>query len=155
ADRRPAVQEFMIVGDDGLHRRLLQHDLRQPDVIRIGALPRRRAPGQHARRLVVPGEEIGRDGGSGNVVPITLLVRWTWPNELGLSRSTTCPLSHGDRVRARGVCLTGSLQPLTPTLSLWERGLLCRRRGLPFRFYRSPPGTDDLHAWAVAFFSRF
>ena len=39
-DRRPQAQEFAIIARDRRHRRLLQHDLGQPDVIGIGRLRR-------------------------------------------------------------------------------------------------------------------
>ena len=59
-DRRPARQEFGVIGPDRLHGGLLQHDLRQPDPVGIGALARARPPRQHAAVAVVPGEQIGR-----------------------------------------------------------------------------------------------
>ena len=59
-DRRPARQEARVVGRDRAHRRLLQHDLGEPDPIGIGRLPRRRAPGQDATMAVVPGEQCCR-----------------------------------------------------------------------------------------------
>jgi hypothetical protein len=58
-DAREARHEALEIG---LHRRdrgLLQHDLRDPDAVRIGALARQRAPGQDAAMAVIPGEEIG------------------------------------------------------------------------------------------------
>ena len=60
---RPARQEFRVIRPDRLHGGLLQHDLRQPDVIGIGPLARRGAPRQMAAMPVVPGEQrrgIGR-----------------------------------------------------------------------------------------------
>ena len=37
---RKALHEALEVGNDGLHLCLLQHDLRDPDAIRVGLLPR-------------------------------------------------------------------------------------------------------------------
>ena len=54
---RPERKEFAVVTRDRLHRRLLQHDLRQPDMIGIGAAALRRAPRQGAAVDVVPGEQ--------------------------------------------------------------------------------------------------
>ena len=56
-DGRPAGEEAQVEGDDGFDRRLLQHDLAEPDAVGIGALARRHAPGQVAALLVVPGEQ--------------------------------------------------------------------------------------------------
>ena len=59
-DRRPARQEPRVIRRDGLDRRLLQHDLGQPDAVGSVRCARPRAPRQHARVPVVPGEKIGR-----------------------------------------------------------------------------------------------
>ena len=56
-DGRPAGKEAQVEGDDGFDRRLLQHDLAEPDAVGVGALARRHAPGQVAALLVVPGEQ--------------------------------------------------------------------------------------------------
>ena len=40
-DRRPAREEAQVVGDDGLDRRLLQHDLAEPDAVGVGTPPGR------------------------------------------------------------------------------------------------------------------
>ena len=61
-DRRPALEEPRVIGRDRLHRGLLQHDLGQPDPVRIGRLARPRAPRQHAAMPVVPGEQRARVG---------------------------------------------------------------------------------------------
>ena len=42
------------------HRRLLQHDLREPDPVGIDRIARLRPPRQNAPMAVVPGEEIAR-----------------------------------------------------------------------------------------------
>ena len=55
----PAFEESRVVRRDGPDGRLLQHDLGQPDVIRVRALARRRAPRQLAAMAVVPGEQDG------------------------------------------------------------------------------------------------
>ena len=55
----PARQEARIIGRDGLDRGLLQHDLGEPDPVRIGALAGRRPPRQFPAVAVVPGEEGG------------------------------------------------------------------------------------------------
>ena len=60
---RPARQEFRVIRPDRLHGGLLQHDLRQPHVVRVGPLARRGTPRQMAAMPVVPGEQrrgIGR-----------------------------------------------------------------------------------------------
>ncbi len=57
---RPARDEAEKIGRDRLHGGLLQHDLGQPDAIRIGGLAAQRAPRQLAAVAVVPGEQRGR-----------------------------------------------------------------------------------------------
>ena len=69
ANARPARDEALEIGRDGLHRRLLQHDLRKPHAIGIGAdaeapLLRADAPGKTARMAVVPGEQARRTRGA-------------------------------------------------------------------------------------------
>src|SRR6185312_16394553 len=54
---RPEREKFAVVACDRLHRRLLQHDFAQPDAVGIGALAPGRPPRQHARMLVVPGQQ--------------------------------------------------------------------------------------------------
>ena len=66
-NRRPAGQETRIIRRDGLHGRLLQHDLRQPDAVRLRPFALARPPSLHAPRqhpgvAVVPGQEVGRIG---------------------------------------------------------------------------------------------
>ncbi len=53
----PAFDEAAEVGTDRRHRGLLQHDLAEPDAIRIGPFARRRAPRQVAAPTIVPGEQ--------------------------------------------------------------------------------------------------
>src|SRR5262249_44348649 len=50
------------IWSDGLHRGLLQHDLGQPDPIRIRLFAAPRAPRQDAGVPVVPGKQISRLG---------------------------------------------------------------------------------------------
>ena len=61
-DRREALQEALVEGLHGRNRRLLQHDLRQPDAIGIGRRAGLGAPGQVAAVPVVPGEKLARFG---------------------------------------------------------------------------------------------
>ena len=61
-DRRPALQKARKIRPDGCHRRLLQHDFRQPDAVGIGALTLARTPGQHPRMGIVPGQQLARGG---------------------------------------------------------------------------------------------
>ena len=56
-DGRPAGEEAQIEGDDGFDRRLLQHDLAEPDAVGVGALARRHAPRQVTALLVIPSEQ--------------------------------------------------------------------------------------------------
>ena len=56
-DGRPALEEAAEVVADRGHGGLLQHDLRQPHVIGIGAFPGRGAPRQGATMSVVPGKQ--------------------------------------------------------------------------------------------------
>jgi hypothetical protein len=55
-DRRKAREEALVVGEDHLHPRLLQHDFGKPDPIRVA----RAAPGEVAVVPVEPAEEILR-----------------------------------------------------------------------------------------------
>jgi len=57
ADARPALEEFGVIGQNRADPRLLQHDLGEPDPIRIRALAGARAPRQLAAMPVVPGEQ--------------------------------------------------------------------------------------------------
>ena len=61
---RPMLKEAAEIGADSGDRRLLQHDFRQPDGIRVGRHAARRAPREIAGVAVVPGEE--RGGGRGS-----------------------------------------------------------------------------------------
>ena len=63
-DRGPARQEGLEIGLHRRHRRLLQHDLAEPDAVGIGRLARQRPPGQPAPMAVVPGEQPRGDAGS-------------------------------------------------------------------------------------------
>ena len=56
-DRGKPAYEGFIIGYDGGDGRLLQHDLAEPDPVRIGRPPRDGAPGQVAAMTVVPGEQ--------------------------------------------------------------------------------------------------
>src|SRR6202034_1316608 len=58
----PARQKARVIGPDRLDCGLLQHDFGQPDAIRIGALPRPRAPGQLAAMAVVPSQQVHGPG---------------------------------------------------------------------------------------------
>ena len=58
-DVREAGEERLVVGLDGLHRRLLQHDLGDPD----RDTGRRSAPGQVAAMAAIPGEQAAAQGG--------------------------------------------------------------------------------------------
>src|SRR4029077_13517647 len=55
---RPAGKKIAKVRTDGRDRRLLQHDLAEPDMIRVGALAGLRPPGQAPAVAVIPGEEL-------------------------------------------------------------------------------------------------
>src|SRR5688572_3116461 len=57
AHRRPAPQERLVIGLYRRHRGLLQHDLAQPDMIRIGGLSGPGAPRQAPPMPVVPGQQ--------------------------------------------------------------------------------------------------
>ena len=64
SDRRPFLDEFAEIRLYRLDRRLLQHDFRKPDMVRIGPdacseIARRYAPGQVAMVGVVPAEQAG------------------------------------------------------------------------------------------------
>ena len=61
-DGRKAVEEALVERLDRRDRRLLQHDLGQPDPIGIGGLAGPGAPRQVAPVAVVPGEKIGGFG---------------------------------------------------------------------------------------------
>src|SRR5205085_1093287 len=61
-NRWPAVREGLEIGPDGLNRRLLQHDLGQPDAVGIARLPRKGPPWQASTVTVVPGQEIAGVG---------------------------------------------------------------------------------------------
>ena len=67
--RRPARQEPLIIGRDRFDRGLLQHDLGQPDAVRIGCLAGQCAPRQATAMTVIPGEQGGRIG----LVPASVL----------------------------------------------------------------------------------
>ena len=54
--------ESVKIGTDGGDGGLLQHDLAEPDPIRVGAPTGRRAPGEIAAMAVVPRQEHGRIG---------------------------------------------------------------------------------------------
>ena len=56
-DGREAREEARIVRSDRLHGGLLQHDLGEPDAIRVRPLALGGAPRQHAAMAVVPGEQ--------------------------------------------------------------------------------------------------
>ena len=56
-DIGPARDELFEIRPDRLDPGLLQHDFRQPDPIRIGALARQRPPRQPAAMPVVPVEQ--------------------------------------------------------------------------------------------------
>src|SRR5262245_45580355 len=56
-DGRPAPEEGLVIGLHRRHGGLLQHDLAQPDMVRIGGLPRLRPPRQAAPMPVVPGQQ--------------------------------------------------------------------------------------------------
>ena len=60
-DRRKPRQELGVIGRDRGDRGLLEHDFGQPDPVRIGRLPRQRAPRQPAAVAVVPGEQARSD----------------------------------------------------------------------------------------------
>ena len=57
---RPARGKAREIRRDRLRRGLLQHDLGEPNPIRVGPLARHGAPRQRATVAVVPGQEIGR-----------------------------------------------------------------------------------------------
>ena len=59
---RPAGSKAREIRRDRLHGGLLQHDLGEPDAVRIGALAMSGAPRQHAAVPIVPGEQRGRIG---------------------------------------------------------------------------------------------
>lgn len=64
-DIRPGGEKLQEIGFDRLHRRLLQHHLRKPDMVGIGTFPLcrhgwRRAPWQFAMVPVVPCEKMFR-----------------------------------------------------------------------------------------------
>ena len=61
-DGRKAREEARIVGSDRLHGGLLQHDLGEPDAIRVCAFAFPCAPRQHAAVAVVPAQQIGGIG---------------------------------------------------------------------------------------------
>jgi hypothetical protein len=63
--RRPAREEVAVIGLHRDDRRLLQHDLRQPDMVGIGALPRQGAPRQNSAVTVVPGQQLGGEPARG------------------------------------------------------------------------------------------
>ena len=54
-DVRPFFEEVAEIGLDRLDRRLLQHDLRQPDAVRVGPHAARKSRRRHRARA-------GRDG---------------------------------------------------------------------------------------------
>ena len=56
--RRPSGDEFLEIRTDRADGRLLQHDFRQPNLIRIGFLPRQCPPRQDAAVLIVPGKKL-------------------------------------------------------------------------------------------------
>ena len=55
-DPRPASEKIAKIRTDGRDRRLLQHDLAEPDMIRVGALAGLGPPGQAPPMAVVPAE---------------------------------------------------------------------------------------------------
>ena len=57
-----ARHESVKIGADRRDRRLLQHDLAEPDAVGVGALAGRGAPRQVAAVAVVPGEQRRRVG---------------------------------------------------------------------------------------------
>ena len=61
-DRGEALEEAGIVRRHGADRGLLQHDLGEPDPIRISDGARPRPPWQDATMAIVPGEKRGRIG---------------------------------------------------------------------------------------------
>src|SRR3546814_5711827 len=70
--RGPARHELLKIGDDGRHRRLLKHDLRHPDRIRIRAQIRSRrcSPGELPGVPVVPIQQSVRDVLDGHALPM-------------------------------------------------------------------------------------
>src|SRR5262249_43852859 len=50
----PARHESVKIGTDGSNRGLLQHDLAEPDAVRVGALVGGSAPGENAAMPVIP-----------------------------------------------------------------------------------------------------
>jgi hypothetical protein len=63
--RREPAYEVFIVGYDSGDRRLLQHDLAEPDLVWVRRPPRFGTPGQAAAMAIVPGQQVasGKDGG--------------------------------------------------------------------------------------------
>ena len=58
-DRGPFGDEGLIIGRRRLGGRLLQQDLREPNAVRVGDLPRFGAPGERATAAVPPGKRTG------------------------------------------------------------------------------------------------
>ena len=58
----PACHESVKIGAHGRDRRLLQHDLAEPNAVGIGTHAHRRSPRQIAAMAVVPGEQSGGIG---------------------------------------------------------------------------------------------
>ncbi len=56
-DIRPALAKSLEIGLYRRDRRLLEHDLREPDEIRIGGGARQGPPGQNAAMAIIPGEQ--------------------------------------------------------------------------------------------------
>ena len=66
-DARPARHEFAEISRDARHRRLLQHDFRQPDRVRVRRPSRRRAPRENPAMAVPPRQQRAAEivGGGG------------------------------------------------------------------------------------------
>ncbi len=56
-DIGPTIYETLVIGTDGNDRRLLQHDLAEPDVVGLGWRAGGAAPRQIAPLAVVPGKQ--------------------------------------------------------------------------------------------------
>ena len=74
-DRRPTPEKSLIIRRYGNDGRLLKHDFRQPDMIRIGRHARQRPPRKYAAILVVPLKQKRREAG-GERLGINFLSPW-------------------------------------------------------------------------------
>ena len=69
-DVEEALDEGLVVGDDRLHGRLLQHHLRDPDAVRVAGPP----PGQVTAVAPVPGEQAALQGLAQSAASVALPV---------------------------------------------------------------------------------